>query len=97
MNQGNQEDKPDHTHHGFILIIQAIFAFFFYKYAFMNPDEGSCFAKEGNITAYGEIPMITTGSGEDAVQTQEEGFIEVSKKFQTWFTYGFALYCVLIL
>ena len=81
MNQENQENKPNHSYHGFLLIIQAIFAFFFYKYAFMNPDEGSCFAKAENKTAYGEIPMITTGSGEDAVQTQEEGFIEISKKF----------------
>ena len=77
----NEIDKPKPGVHGFLLVIQAIFAFFFYKYAFMNPDEGSCFAKAENKTAYGEIPMITTGSGEDAVQTQEEGFIEISKKF----------------
>ena len=73
------------------LVINGVFAYFFYKYAFLNPDEGSCFAKEGNETAYGEIPMITTGSGEDATQTPEEGFIDVSKKFQTWFMYGLIL------
>ena len=85
------EQKPNPSGLACNLIINAVFAYFFYKYAFQNPDEGSCFAKEGNETAYGEIPMITTGSGEEATQTPEEGFTDVSKKFQTWFMYGLIL------
>lgn len=76
------------------LVINGVFAYFFYKYALNNPDQGSCFAKGGNETAYAEIPMITSGSGEDATETPAEGFINVSMKFQTWFLYGFILNCI---
>ena len=76
------------------LIINAVFAYFFYKYAFNNPDEGSCFAKDGNEIAFGEIPMITIGDGESSAKTPEKGFIDVSDKFQSWFLYGFILNCI---
>ena len=52
------------------LVINGIFAYFFYKYAFLNPDEGSCFAKDGNETAYGEVPMIRIGDGGSSSQQQ---------------------------
>ena len=90
----NEDEKPNPGGQVCILIVNGVFAYFFYKYAFNNPDEGSCFAKGGNETAYGEIPMISTGSGEDAIQTPEEGFLEVSQRFQTWFFYGFVLNCI---
>ena len=52
------------------LVINGVFAYFFYKYAYNNPDEGSCFAKEGNETAYGEVPMIRIGDGGSSSQQQ---------------------------
>ena len=77
----NEEDKPNPCSQVCFLIVNGVFAYFFYKYAFNNPDEGSCFAKHGNLNAYGEIPMINTGTGEHVLQTPEEGFIEVSERF----------------
>ena len=51
------------------LVVNGIFAYFFYVYAFQNPDEGSCFAKEGKETGYDTIPVVSTGTGEDKIDT----------------------------
>ena len=72
------------------LVVNGIFAYFFYIYTFQNPDSGSCFAKEGNEAGYGEVPSVTSSEGD----TPQEGFIDVSAKFHTWFLYGFILNCV---
>ena len=52
--------KPTATTGGAGIILNGVLAYLFYVYAFRNPDPVSCLAKEGNKTAYDEIPIITT-------------------------------------
>ena len=64
-----------------MFIINSVLAYFFYRYAFVNPDEDSCFASH--------VPGTTSAS-----QTEQGDFtIDVSKEFETWFTQGFNLSC----
>ena len=44
--------KPAPTTGGLGVIVNGVLAYFFYVYAFRNPDPVSCFAKDGNKTAY---------------------------------------------
>ena len=76
------------------LIVNGVLAYLFYVYAFNNPDEGSCFAKEGNEIGQPSVPVITTGSGPSSASTPQAGYIDMTIKFQTWFFYGFILSCI---
>ena len=40
------------------------------------------------------MPVTTTGSGIDMIQTPLLGFTDVTEKFHSWFLYGFILNCV---
>ena len=61
--------KPNAGTGACTLVVNGIFAYFFYVYTFQNPDEGACFAKEGNEAGYGAIPSVTTGTGPDKIDT----------------------------
>ena len=76
------------------LIINSVMAFFFYTYAFNNPDFGACFAKTDSSFKIGKptIPVsVPSTIGSDAVYAT--GYVDVSIQFQLWFTYGFLLCC----
>ena len=73
--------KPNAAGGACNLVVGSIFAYFFYIYAFQNPDKGECFAKVGNETGYPAVPVTTTGTGEDALRTPQVGFTDVSEKF----------------
>ena len=73
--------KPTAASGAVNLVANGIFAYFFYTYAFMNPDTGTCYAKDGNKTGFDTIPVTTTGTGEDALDTPQEGFVNVSEQF----------------
>ena len=49
----NDEQKQSPTGAILGIVINGILAYVFWKYALNNPDEGNCFAKDGNKTAYG--------------------------------------------
>ena len=48
MSSQMQEMKPNAGSGACSLVINGIFAYFFYIYAYQNPDPGNCFAKDGN-------------------------------------------------
>ena len=58
------------------LIVNGVLAYFFYTYAFNNPDAGECWA-------------ISTSQVPKAVETA--GYKHVSAQFHTWFLWGFIL------
>ena len=61
-----------------MLIINGIFAFFFFRFSYSNPDEGQCFAKD-------EI--------EAASASAIKGYTNVSWQFEWWFWWGLILNC----
>ena len=81
--------KPTATTGGAGLIVNGVLAYFFYVYAFRNPDPISCFAKEGNKTAYDEIPTVTTSGALRG--SLMKGFSDVQIQFMSWFYFSFAL------
>ena len=76
------------------LVVNGALAYFFFIYTFQNPDKGTCYARTNNEVAFPEVPVTTTGSGIDMVQTPLLGFTDVTDKFHSWFLYGFILNCV---
>ena len=71
--------EPTNSNAGINLIINGIFGYYCYIYAFRNPDAGECFASSDGFN--------NTAS---AVQTPQAD-IDVSAKFSEWFLYGFFL------
>ena len=74
----NQEDwKPTFKGATWNLVINAALACFFFIYAFQNPDDGECFAKEGFQTGHPQVPLsVPETSTAEAVYAT--GYIEVS-------------------
>ena len=58
------------------LIINAALAYFFYQYAYNNPDEGQCWAHKNIRTP---------------VATATVGYRNVSDNFHSWFFWGFII------
>ena len=58
------------------MIINAVLAYYFHKYAYNNPDEGECWASENS-----RIPV--------AIET--EGYKNVTSHFNEWFFWGFLI------
>ena len=61
---------------GFNLIINAVLAYYFYQYAYANPDEGQCWAAENSRTP---------------VATETAGYKNVTANFHSWFFWGFII------
>ena len=58
------------------LIINAVLAYYFYQYAYANPDEGQCWAAESSRTP---------------VATETAGYTNVTANFHSWFFWGFII------
>ena len=56
------------------MAVHTIFAYFFYQYAFNNPDQGSCWAISSS-----QIPSAV----------KLPGYRNVNSQFNCWFTWGF--------
>ena len=61
----------------FSMFFNSVLAYIFYQYAFHNPDDGSCWAINGN-----HVPSAT----------KQAGYKNVSEQFVTWLHYGFIYY-----
>ena len=83
MNSDKDESviKPTIASGTLAILYNGIFAYFFYIYAFQNPDEGNCFAKEYTENGYPSIPMTTTGFGNEQTNTPQEGFLDMTERF----------------
>ena len=58
------------------LLINGVLAYFFYQYAYKNPDQGQCWATDENhVASPVELP----------------GYTNVSQQFETWFWWGFLI------
>ena len=80
-----QNPKAHASTGGCNLIINGVLAYFFYTYAYNNPDSGECWAMEGQDT-----PKTSATAG----------YINVSEQFHLWFWWGFIIniaLCVLSL
>lgn len=58
--------------------VNGVLAFFFYRFSFLNPDQGSCWAIVGVQTAKAE---------------ESPGYTNVSDQFHFWFMWGFIFNC----
>ena len=94
MAMAKESTKPKKESAGFNIGMEIVLAYFFFVYAFQNPDPGSCFAKEGQQTGQSTAPVTRSGEGDAAVHTTNGGFVDVSAQFGTWFLLGFVLIMV---
>ena len=58
------------------IVFNGVLAYYFYQYAFNNPDDGSCWAIAGN-----NVPSAT----------EQAGYKNVTEQFVTWFYWGFII------
>ena len=71
-------------------IVYAVLAHFFFMYAWMNPDEGSCFASQSFKIGKPEVPLsVAATATTEAIYAT--GYIDVSARFTFWFVFGFFL------
>ena len=56
------------------LIVNAVLAYYFYQYAYANPDQGECWAAKTS-----QVPSATATAG----------FTNVTENFHSWFNWGF--------
>ena len=76
-------------------MINAALACFFFMYAFQNPDEGECYAKEGLKQGHPQVP-ISVPETSQAEAVYATGYTEVSGQYQSWFIQGFVLSCSVV-
>ena len=65
-------------------MINAALACFFFIYAFRNPDEGDCYAKEGLKQGHSQVPISVPETAQ-AEAVYATGYTEVSSSFRSWF------------
>ena len=87
-------ERPSVYRSFYLLIYNGILAFFFYNFAFKNHDSGTCFAKEGNKIGFSVIPVVKMNDAKGKpLNFPEDGYINVTESFHTWFFVGFILSC----
>ena len=72
------------------LLCNGILAYFFYTYAYNNPDaatQGQCFASDSSDTPFDMTPDSITG----AVPTPSADYANVGAQFTSWFFWGFVI------
>ena len=68
----------------FNFVLSTTLAYFFYTYAYNNPDQGECWARD-DVTSMIASPVM-----------KDEFTINVSKQFENWFWCGLILNLLLI-
>ena len=84
MEKNTEDWKPTFKGATWNLVINAALACFFFIYAFKNPDQGECYAKDGLKTAHAQIP-ISVPETSQAEAVYATGYVEVSYQFRRWF------------